>query len=309
MNDHLTIIGVENTSITVTATATERRDELLAKANAIGQIYNPETAAAAADTLKELKSFARTIDASRADVKGPVLALAKKIDETARVLTIEVEAKANEIGNSLATYQQEQNRIAEELRRKAYEETERLRREAAAKEREAAEAAAKEARIAAEATAAAKAAADKAHQERMQAEWVAANARTEKERRAAAEQVAVARAAQEKAEADQLKADAEAHETTQRLEAEAATREQGFVQAVVYVHAAAATAAPAKQAGIATSFDIKFEVTDIVALYEAQAAFVILSPNNAAIKAAIKGNPNLTIPGIRHWKTVKSIVR
>jgi hypothetical protein len=65
-----------------------------------------------------------------------------------------------------------------------------------------------------------------------------------------------------------------------------------------------------KPAGIATRSEVKFEVTDIVALYEANAAFVLLSPNNAALKAALKQLPEgQTLPGVRHWREAAVTVR
>ncbi len=71
----------------------------------------------------------------------------------------------------------------------------------------------------------------------------------------------------------------------------------------------ASIAAP-KLAGVATRSELMYEITDITALYEANAAFVILSPNVAALKAALKALPEgKSLPGVRHWKEAKAIVR
>lgn len=345
MNENLSIVGVENTSISVMPAAAARRDELLIKAARISSVQTLEQATEAGDTLKDLKNFSRVIEASRKDVKAPVLELIAKIDGTARDLSLEIDAKVEEIGAALAAWQTEQNRIAEQRRREAFEETERLRKEAQRKERE------EEARIASEAKAeadrlakikadndarekkaqadkeaaaalaaaalAAKAKADKEAAEatnkkgreaaaaaQKQAEDAAAQAKTAKEAAEVAE-----KAAKDKSEADQMLADAEAHDRQQRLDAEARDREATFVASSVEIQQSAARIAPAKQAGISTRSDLKFEITDIIALYEAQAAFVILSPNNAAIKAALNGNPNLILPGVKHWREAKSVVR
>ena len=67
---------------------------------------------------------------------------------------------------------------------------------------------------------------------------------------------------------------------------------------------------PPKPAGLATRGEIKFEVEDIAALYKAQPFLVLLTPNTAALKAALKALPaGGNLPGVRHWIEQKSIVR
>lgn len=323
-NENLTLVGLESTAVSITRTAAERRDELLARVKAAPDVTNQETATLAADLLRELKGFSRVIEASRADVKAPVLDLAKRIDEMARTLTADVDALARVIGSNLAAWQAEQNRIAERLKREAWEREEAIRREAEAKERAAQEKVRQEAEVArrreeearrqAEAAQAREQAAKLALQ---RAEEQAAAAKTKKQREAAeAARMAAnaaetsAREAQEKAANEQRQAEMAEHERQQRLESEARAREEQTTNAIVAARVEVAQAAPAKQAGIATQMEVKFEVEDIVALYEAQPAFVLLSPNNAAIKAALKNLRNdQKIPGVRHWREAKSIVR
>lgn len=51
-------------------------------------------------------------------------------------------------------------------------------------------------------------------------------------------------------------------------------------------------------------------ISAIVALHEAHPMFVILSPNNAAIKAGLKQLADgQSLPGVRHWKEAKTVVR
>jgi type IV secretory pathway VirB10-like protein len=312
---------VENNSVAITETAIERRDALLARAASGCVVVNQETATIAADVLRDLKAFSRIIEGSRQDVKAPVLAFAKKIDDTARELTLEVDIRAKEIGQNLALWQQEQNRIAEELRRKAWEEEQRILREAQEADRQAKaeadrlaqEQADREAKAKAEKEAADRAAA-KAEQDRRDAELAAQNAKNAKQRAAAQAAQAAADAAareaadqQARAEQARIQADIDAHEAQQHQEQEAEIRNDAVTAAVIETRVAAAVAAPVKQAGIATQSEIKFEVTDIVALYEAAPMFVLLSPNNAAIKAALKSGR--VLPGIRSWREAKSIVR
>lgn len=81
-------------------------------------------------------------------------------------------------------------------------------------------------------------------------------------------------------------------------------------QAIVETRVAAAAIAPPKPAGLATRKEVCFEVTDIQALYDAAPFLVTMSPNNAAIKAAVKGlSSGQSLPGVRHWEENKTIVR
>ena len=45
----------------------------------------------------------------------------------------------------------------------------------------------------------------------------------------------------------------------------------------------------------------KYEVTDMAQLYKAQPHLVKLEPNGTAILAVLRANPNIQIPGLRHW--------
>ena len=65
-----------------------------------------------------------------------------------------------------------------------------------------------------------------------------------------------------------------------------------------------------KLEGLSLRSEVKFEVTNIQALYEAFPGMVLLSPNNAAIKAQLKTLPaGQSLPGVRHWKEAKTSVR
>lgn len=124
------------------------------------------------------------------------------------------------------------------------------------------------------------------------------------EREALAAQAAQATTA---AQAEAVMAQAEA------LEAKAAEASAAHVaeveQKIVETRVAAAGKLPPAPAGIAARNEIKFEVTDIVALYEAAPFLVLLTPNTAALKAAIKGlTAGQSLPGVRHWTEARAIV-
>jgi hypothetical protein len=64
-----------------------------------------------------------------------------------------------------------------------------------------------------------------------------------------------------------------------------------------------------KPTGIVTKTAWKFEVTDIAALYAARPELVVLSPNNAAIRAVVKASNGKPLPGVRCWQEAGAIVR
>jgi hypothetical protein len=81
-------------------------------------------------------------------------------------------------------------------------------------------------------------------------------------------------------------------------EAVEAVADKAFEQ--VAVIRASAPVAPTV-AGTATRKVIHFEVENASAAYAAQPAMFTLTPNTAAIKAILKSQPSLVIPGLRHW--------
>lgn len=78
---------------------------------------------------------------------------------------------------------------------------------------------------------------------------------------------------------------------------------------IVTVRQSAVNATPLRQAGTQVRQDVCFEVTDIKALYAAHPELVVLEPNGTAIRAILRANPNLQVPGLRHWRESKLNVR
>lgn len=258
--------GFDLTSISAADAARNMRDELLAMARRGTSIKDAAGNARAAEILKDIKGFTRTVEAGRVSAKAPIIELGKKVDGLAGELVAELEAEAKRISGLVGAYTQEQERLAAEARQRAFEEEQRLRREAEEKQRAADEAARKE-------------------QEELAAK--AERARTEAGRERAEQEAAAAR---------------------ERVAKEAHDRRVATETAAVQTRVAVPVAV--KPAGISARSDVKFEITDIVKLYEANAAFVILSPNNAALKAALKQLPEgQSLPGVRHWREASAIVR
>lgn len=286
----LAVLGLSAVETTASAAALAERDRLLSLARKGKVVTDAASAQRATDVLKEVKAFTRSIESTRKEVKEPVLQLGKDIDGLARTLTEELEREASRISALVGEWQAEQNRIADEARRKAWEEEQRIRREAEARER------AEQERLAAE---------QRAREEevrRVQAELEAKAARARSE---AGKAKALA-----EAEAARLKAEEEAKAAAEQARIEGMKRDEAEALAIGKAHAAAAVVQAAKPQGVAARRNVEFEVTDIVALYEAVPVLVNLTPNTAAIKAALKQLPEgKTIPGIRHWFTTAAIVR
>ncbi len=78
---------------------------------------------------------------------------------------------------------------------------------------------------------------------------------------------------------------------------------------IVNVRSEVAAATVAKPAGIATRENLVFEVEDVGALYAHAPHLCIVQPNNAALRAYLKANPKVQLPGVRHWTETNSYVR
>lgn len=299
-------------TISATAAAIAKRDDLLARSHRGTSVTSAESAQRAASLLKELADFNRTIEATRKAAKAPFLDAGSMIDEVAKSLTSSTQEEYNRIGKLIGAFNAEQERLAEVARRKAWQEQEDIRIAKEKADREAAEKAAAEERARLKKLADEQAERDRLARIEFEKKQEAI-ARTRSEAGRAAREAEL-KAAQEKAAADKLAADAKAEAerlaTEQRLKDEAEQRRLASLAAAAEAAKVVIPVAPAKIAGVATKMTICFEVTDIEALFNAAPAYVILSPNNAAIKAALAMlGEGKSLPGVRHWKEAKTGVR
>lgn len=238
--EELLIVTGLDAAVSATDAARATRDVLLAKARRGTSVANTASAESAGAILKEIKTFTRSIEDARKEIKEPVLDISKRIDGLAKELTEQLDAEATRISRLVGAWQAEQNRIAEEARRDAWQKEQDIKAEANSKIQEARE-----------------------------------HSRTE----------------------------ASFDKKAEKIEAKA-------FQQIVDTRVAAASSLPPKPAGLSTREEICFEVIDITALYESTPFLVSLVPNTAAIKAAIKGlTGQQALPGVRHWKEQKAIVR
>lgn len=127
-------------------------------------------------------------------------------------------------------------------------------------------------------------------------------ARIEQERRAAEE------AARKAAAEAQATSTAEAVEAERKARLAAEEAEEKAKQEKARAFLAAAAVPVAKPKGLSITPTLRFEVTDVLALFTARPELVDLVPKPAAINAALRGGDR-EIPGLRVWEETRVGVR
>lgn len=286
----LTLEGMGETQLSATNAARVERDRLLELALAVTTISSTDGAETAARAMRALKGFTRQIEDSRVSVKQPILDLGKKVDGLARELTSDIENESTRLSRMLGAWQAEEKRKEEEAQRKAREEEARIWREAQEKERQRQEAV----RIEEE---------KKAAEERARIADLDAKAAAFKTKEAREK-------AEKAAESARIKAEMDADQRKQDEELAAAERLEQTQASMVQARIVGNQIVAKKPAGVATRTEIEYEVTNIVALYEAAPYLVKMEPNVSALKAALKGlQQGQNLPGVKHWETAKTHVR
>lgn len=131
MSTALTLNGLQNAQIDILPEVFTRRDVAVLEARQITSIGDAFEAECAADALRGVSTIAKEIEAARKIVKDPVLALGKKIDETAKTFVSDLLTEEARLQRLLGDHQAAEQRKADKLRREAQEEADRLAREAA----------------------------------------------------------------------------------------------------------------------------------------------------------------------------------
>lgn len=284
------VSGFDLVTVKALEAAVTQRDELLALARRSTSVRDAAGAERAAAILRDLVTFKRSIEQGRTTAKVPALQRCKDIDDLARTLSACIEPEEKRLGGLVATFNAEQKRIAEEERQAAYEKEQQAIRDAQRIQREADD----------------KASAEQAERDRKAREEQIALALKASKAKTEAGALKLAKAAEE---ARQLKAEQDAQAAADKAAADKARDDAAF-QAQATATAARLAVVPATTAGVSTREETCFEVTDAQALYDACPAFVTLTPIPAAIKAALKPLPaTQSLPGVRHWKELRSVVR
>ena len=127
----LTLSGLQNAHIDIVPEVFTRRDVAVLEARQITSIGDAFDAEIAADALRAVSVLAKEIESARVEVKAPVIALGKKIDETAKGFVVDLLSEEVRLNRLLGDYAALKQRQADAERRAAQEEADRLAREAA----------------------------------------------------------------------------------------------------------------------------------------------------------------------------------
>lgn len=122
--------GLAATEIVLLPEAEQLRNQMLEKAHAVSLIEDALDAELAANVLKQLSGAVKDMEATRKQVKAPVLDLGKRIDSVAKDFAGTLDKEKTRISKLLGSYEAEQRRIREEAARKKREAQEQARREA-----------------------------------------------------------------------------------------------------------------------------------------------------------------------------------
>lgn len=117
----ITLTPSADMMVTATEAALLDRDAQIENASRRQMVRTAEDAESAASILRELKGFARGIEDARTTVKERPLQICRDIDALAKKIVAGVDQEARRISQLLGTFQAEQNRLAEEAKRKAWE--------------------------------------------------------------------------------------------------------------------------------------------------------------------------------------------
>lgn len=122
------------------ATIVALSDKILAEANALAEranatVITDESSYAVANvTYRDMNALAKQVEKERKEIKAPVIALGKQIDEAASLALEPLEGERKALGEKIARFQAEENAKREAVRRQAEErarqEEERLRKAA-----------------------------------------------------------------------------------------------------------------------------------------------------------------------------------
>jgi len=121
--------------IEITSTALALLDDALASAALVGKVRNADDQALAVDAQKQLKALMNATERSRKDVKEPVLAFGRLIDQKARDFIAEVDGEYKRVSRAVSDFQileDQKRRAAEALKLKELARIEREREEALA---------------------------------------------------------------------------------------------------------------------------------------------------------------------------------
>ena len=274
MSSPLSIERIEAVLVSHSPDAIATRDQLIAEAEFITSIDSPSDGEMAVEALKNMKGLLKLAEASRVEVKKPVLEVGKRIDSLASEFCAPLVAAAARVNDMIAKWQLAQQKAAQEAERLRRAELDRIEKERQAKLRE------EEDRLAA---------LKKAEQDKARAELEARLAITRQEQ---AEALAKVKAAE-----------------LERREQFSALHETKAEQRELVAQASVMAPVPvAKPAGVVNKTVWRFEVGNLQQLLGARADLCDISPSSSRINEAIR-NGMKECPGLRIWSEQQTTVR
>lgn len=117
--------GFKAPAIAITQEADDQKKALTTRAASITTVTNDETQQSAVEVVRDLKALSNSVEATRKELKEPLLALGKEIDNVAKTFTADVDAEVNRLQNACGSFlrqkREEQERVEAEERRKREE--------------------------------------------------------------------------------------------------------------------------------------------------------------------------------------------
>ena len=126
----LSLVGINSPTISLLPSAQNAKAAALAAANAITTVTTAEDVAAVAKVMGEIKGLKKLMTDSHAEVKAPILTITRQIDETKKIYLAGLETEERRLSLLLGAHQDRERRKAEEARRAAELEAQRIAREA-----------------------------------------------------------------------------------------------------------------------------------------------------------------------------------
>lgn len=273
----LVLSGGDALAVSLAPSAVAQRDAAVTSASFVDLVETPEQLAEAVEAIRQLRDLEKSAESSRVQVKAPVLAAQRAIDERAREFTAPIVAERARIDGLVNAYnrrmaeaarraEQERREAIERARREEEERIRQLREQQAAREAEAA-------RVAAE----------------------AAKVLGDEDPKKAAEHAVVC-----------TRIDA-ARETQAIIDQSRDQQRQAIITT-------AAAVAPPKPAGMSIRREPQFRVTDPAVLAAARPDLVTITPRAREITAAVKqagewDGEREVCPGLVAWWQDKTLVR
>lgn len=122
----LTLTGLQHAQIELAQGSYEWRADVLATTRSVTAVADAMDAEICADALRLVSEIVKEVEASRVEIGKPVLEVTRKINSLAKEFTADLAEEKTRLERILGTYQAEERRKADQLRKAAQIEAQRL---------------------------------------------------------------------------------------------------------------------------------------------------------------------------------------